>query len=74
MTPEMVKRLRPFNEAEKAFWRKALGRPLADDPKKAVSLRLDSDVIAHFKKGGAGWQSRINAALRAQAKLKPKAK
>jgi uncharacterized protein (DUF4415 family) len=34
-----------------------------------VSLRLDPDVIAHFRRGGRGWQSRINAALRKVAKL-----
>ncbi|MGE0184463.1 MAG: BrnA antitoxin family protein [Hyphomonadaceae bacterium] len=70
MTPEMMKRFRPFGEKEKAFWRKALGRPPSESPKQAVSLRLDQDVIAHYKKGGPGWQSRMNAALRRQAKLK----
>ncbi len=69
MTCEMIQRLRPFDEKEKAVWRKALGRPLSESPKQAVSIRLDGDVIAHFKQAGAGWQSRINAALRKQAKL-----
>ena len=32
-------------------------------------MRLDSDVLAHFRKGGPGWQSRINATLRKAAKL-----
>lgn len=45
------------------------GRPLSSDPKKPVSLRLDPDVIAHFRRGGPGWQSRINTALRKVAKL-----
>jgi uncharacterized protein (DUF4415 family) len=45
------------------------GRPRKTDPKSAVSLRLDPDVIAHFRRGGRGWQSRINAALRKVAKL-----
>jgi uncharacterized protein (DUF4415 family) len=27
-------------------------------------LRLDREIIQHFKAGGAGWQSRINAALK----------
>ncbi len=73
MTPEMIRNLRPFSEEEKDLWRRAVerarGRPPAANPKQAVSLRLDHDVIAHFKKAGPGWQSRINAALRAQAKL-----
>lgn len=70
MTPEMIKRLRPFSEEEKVFWRRALGRPPSENPKQAVSIRLDREVIEHFKKKGPGWQGRINAALRAHAKLK----
>ncbi|MHB8286134.1 MAG: BrnA antitoxin family protein [Caulobacteraceae bacterium] len=32
--------------------------------KTQVALRLDPDIVAHFKAGGRGWHSRINAALR----------
>ena len=32
--------------------------------KTQVALRLDPDIVAYFKAGGRGWQSRINAALR----------
>jgi uncharacterized protein (DUF4415 family) len=32
--------------------------------KKAVSLRLDADVIAWLKKDGAGYQTRANNILR----------
>jgi len=35
------------------------------EPKKAVSLRLDRDVLDWFKKGGKGYQSRMNAVLKA---------
>jgi uncharacterized protein (DUF4415 family) len=66
LTAEQLKRLRPIS----AFWRKALGRPPSESPKQAVSLRLDQDVIEHYKKGGPGWQSRMNEALRKHAKLK----
>lgn len=45
------------------------GRPRKAAPKEAVSLRLDPDVVAHFRAGGPGWQSRINAALRKAAGL-----
>lgn len=42
-----------------------MGRPpLGDAAKKQVTLRLDSDVVAAFRAGGAGWQSRMNAVLR----------
>ena len=49
------------------------GRPPSLDPKHPVSVRLDADVLAHFRRTGRGWQSRINAALRKAAKL-PKEK
>jgi uncharacterized protein (DUF4415 family) len=45
------------------------GRPKAKRTKRAVSLRLDPDILAHFRRGGPGWQSRINATLRKAAKL-----
>jgi uncharacterized protein (DUF4415 family) len=40
------------------------GRPKSDDPKKQVTLRLDSIVLEKFRATGPGWQSRINAELR----------
>ncbi len=33
--------------------------------KQQVTVRLDRDVLAFFKQGGRGYQTRINAALRA---------
>lgn len=47
------------------------GRPVSDNPKQPVYLRLDQDVIAHFKADGRGWQTRINEALRVSAGLDP---
>jgi uncharacterized protein (DUF4415 family) len=38
--------------------------PLGAEPKKQVTLRLDADLLERFRASGAGWQSRINAALR----------
>ncbi|MEY2942316.1 MAG: hypothetical protein RLY97_330 [Pseudomonadota bacterium] len=32
--------------------------------KMSTTIRLSPEVIAHFKQGGQGWQSRIDAALR----------
>ena len=32
--------------------------------KKPVTLRLDADVLAWFKKKGSGYQTRINRTLR----------
>lgn len=47
------------------------GRPKSKNPKEPVSLRLDPDVLTHFRRSGRGWQSRINAVLRKAAKLPP---
>ncbi|MGL4440408.1 MAG: BrnA antitoxin family protein [Bosea sp. (in: a-proteobacteria)] len=41
------------------------GRPKVFAAKVSTTIRLDPDVLAHFRAGGGGWQSRINAALRA---------
>ncbi|KAI93267.1 hypothetical protein T281_17720 [Rhodomicrobium udaipurense JA643] len=45
------------------------GRPKALAPKISTTIRLSPDVIEHFKKGGPGWQSRIDEALRKVAGL-----
>jgi uncharacterized protein (DUF4415 family) len=46
----------------RAVVRKGL-RPNA--PKASVSLRVDADVLAWFKAQGSGYQTRMNAVLRA---------
>jgi uncharacterized protein (DUF4415 family) len=40
------------------------GRPKLEKPKQQITLRLDQDVIEHFRTQGRGWQSLINQALR----------
>jgi uncharacterized protein (DUF4415 family) len=45
------------------------GRPRSENPKRAVSLRLDADVVEWFKRTGQGWQTRMNAELRKAAGL-----
>jgi uncharacterized protein (DUF4415 family) len=48
------------------FARAIARRGLKPVPKKMLlSLRIDADVIDWFKKQGAGYQSRMNALLRA---------
>jgi len=67
-TDEDFANAKPFTEvfpdlAEKM--RKNIGgRPKSANPKVAVSIRLDPDVLAKFKAAGPGWQTRINEALR----------
>ncbi|KAA5803401.1 BrnA antitoxin family protein [Alkalicaulis satelles] len=50
----------------KAVWRPGYG-------KQQVTVRLDRDVLAFFKQGGRGYQTRINAALRAYMEAAKKA-
>jgi uncharacterized protein (DUF4415 family) len=45
------------------------GRPRSENPKRAVSLRLDAEVVEWFKRTGRGWQTRINQELRKAAGL-----
>ncbi len=40
------------------------GRPPSENPKKAISLRVDADVVERFRRAGPGWQTRMNEALR----------
>jgi uncharacterized protein (DUF4415 family) len=35
--------------------------------KEQVSLRIDQNVLEYFREAGAGWQDRINEALRKAA-------
>ncbi len=62
-TDEMFARGIPFPEFARQHGLKIPGRPKAEITKQPVSLRLDPEIVAHFKAGGAGWQTRINAVL-----------
>ena len=41
------------------------GRPPVANPKQAVSLRLEPEVLEKFRATGAGWQRRMNDVLKA---------
>jgi len=40
--------------------------------KRAISIRVDEDVLQYFKQEGAGYQRRINAVLRSYMQQKRK--
>lgn len=64
---EELAEARPFAEAFPALaenMRRSMGRPKAVNPKVAVSLRLDRDVVERFRATGPGWQTRMNDALK----------
>ena len=41
--------------------------PIGSQSKQQVTLRLPAEVIAHFKAGGPGWQTRISDLLQRHA-------
>ena len=49
-------------------WSKA--KIVDPEPKQAISLRVDRDVLAFFKDQGKGYQTRMNAVLRAYMEAK----
>ncbi len=52
-------------ELGEEFWKHAVMVPPLIGNKQAISLRIDPDILAWFKKQGGRYQSRINAVLRA---------
>ncbi|MBB4291905.1 uncharacterized protein (DUF4415 family) [Rhizobium leguminosarum] len=68
LTEEQIAGLKPFSEAlpelAESIRKNLGGRPKSDNPKVAVSIRLDPEVVDAFKAKGEGWQSRINETLR----------
>lgn len=72
-TEDDFRKARPFAEVfpdlAESIRKSMAGRPKLERPKRAVSIRLDQDVIDHFKAAGDGWQSRMNEALRKAAGL-----
>ena len=48
-------------ELDEQFFKEAIWWPA---PKQQITLRLDPDVLAFFRKGGRGYQTTINAVLR----------
>ena len=71
LSDEMWARMRPAEEAVPHIvaayrrWRGAQKAPT----KQQISLRLDRDIVEHFRRRGPGWQRRINDTLRKAARL-----
>ncbi len=40
------------------------GRPLGSGVKEQITIRVDVDVLNAFRASGAGWQTRMNSAMR----------
>ena len=67
LTTEESLRMRPASETHprivEAYLRRTRGKQKAPI-KEQLTLRLDADLVAHFRATGKGWQTRINDALR----------
>jgi len=61
-TPKIDNKIVTVTEVKTSF-KKSLGRPKAEDPKKHISIRLSSDVLEYFRATGKGWQTHINEVL-----------
>jgi uncharacterized protein (DUF4415 family) len=75
LTDEHFKRMRPAAEVAPkivAAYRRSRG-PQKSPTKQLISIRLDRDLIEHFRGRGAGWQSEINDTLRKATRLHRKA-
>lgn len=67
LTDEEFARFRPADDVLPSSLLAKLrppGRPKAEVTKERITIRLSPDVLAAFRAGGAGWQTRMDAALR----------
>lgn len=53
-----------FGQAVADEFLKPRGRPRLANPKVHINIRIDADVLAHWKRTGRGWQTRMAAALK----------
>lgn len=48
--------------------KKRMGRPPVEVKRPTLNMRVDADVLEALRSSGPGWQTRVNAALRADLK------
>ena len=54
LTDEQFSQLKPVK----------MGRPFSEQTKESITIRLSPEVLSAFRATGAGWQTRIDAALK----------
>ena len=47
-----------------SFWKNAVRNPFYRPIKQQLTVRLDADVVAWLRRGGRGYQTRLNRVLR----------
>jgi uncharacterized protein (DUF4415 family) len=55
---------KPFSSLPKSVQAIIRGRPKAEVTKERITIRLSPEVVAAFRSTGAGWQTRMDAALK----------
>jgi uncharacterized protein (DUF4415 family) len=65
---QMPAKEKPMTKAQIAKAVAHRGRPPKEARKHTTTLRLDPDLLEHFRKSGPGWQTRINDTLRRAVK------
>jgi uncharacterized protein (DUF4415 family) len=71
-SPPSHRRSRGTRDVAEAAFKKATTKeaeiarpePVVPGLREQVSLRIDQDILEHFRAMGPGWQDRINDALR----------
>jgi uncharacterized protein (DUF4415 family) len=73
LTDDQLRRMRPAHEVRPELvarqLRRERGRSKSAVTTQQVTLRIDRDVLDKFRSTGAGWERRINEALRKAAKV-----
>lgn len=64
LTDEQLHRMKPAKGDPRLAPLVKRGRPRSETPKRQITLRLDPDIVEHFKATGKGWQTRLNDTLR----------
>ena len=66
LSDKFMSKMQPAEDVLPELFKRSRGKQKAPT-KVLVTLRLDRDVLEHYKSGGRGWQTRINADLKKRA-------
>lgn len=64
LSDQQLSEMKPLGHFPKLASLVKRGRPVLDNPKRSVNIRLSPDVLESFKATGRGWQTRIDNALK----------
>lgn len=64
----MVIKIKPADTAPKLAPQAERGRGRPPSGKELVTMRIDADVLAHYRSQGKGWQARLNDDIKTHLK------